>query len=77
MTRRRDDVVGHRLEHEQTKTDPDSRVLREDRSPIEGLYAIGDVSGSAECKDGSMYYNGLNQALGYGMVAAETIGSDP
>ena len=56
--------------------DPTAHVRREDGTAISGLYAIGDVTGSMECKDGSMYYNGLTQAIGYGMVAAESILED-
>jgi len=55
------------------KIDPQTHVQREDGSIIEGLYAAGDVTGSAECRDSAIYRIGLAQALAYGYAAYETI----
>jgi hypothetical protein len=52
------------------RVDEDARVLREDGSPIEGLYAAGvDVGGVAT----GGYASGLAQALVLGLAAAESI----
>ena len=53
--------------------DPQCHVLREDGSTIKGLYGAGDVTGSVENMDGSMYRVGMTQALGYGILAGRTI----
>jgi hypothetical protein len=51
------------------RVDERARVLREDRSPIDGLYAAGvDVGGIAS----GGYASGLAQALVLGLVAAES-----
>ena len=55
------------------RIDPEARVLREDGSSIDGLYAAGLVTGSVEALDGGDYGNGNTQALAYGLQAAETI----
>jgi fumarate reductase flavoprotein subunit len=53
--------------------DTEARVLDASGSPIPGLYAAGDVAGSIEEKDGSVYGYGFPSALTYGYIAAETI----
>jgi fumarate reductase flavoprotein subunit len=51
------------------RIDERARVVRDDGSPIEGLYAAGvDVGGIAS----GGYASGLAQALVLGLVAAET-----
>lgn len=56
--------------------DPACHVQREDGSTIPGLYAAGDVTGSVENRDGAMYRVGLTQALGYGILAGQTVVSE-
>ncbi len=56
--------------------DPACHVQREDGSIIPGLYAAGDVTGSVENRDGAMYRVGLTQALGYGVIAGQTVASE-
>lgn len=56
--------------------DPEARVLREDGTSIDGLYAAGMLTGSVEALDGGDYGNGNTQALAYGLQAAETILSE-
>jgi succinate dehydrogenase/fumarate reductase flavoprotein subunit len=52
--------------------DPEARVLRDDGTPVEGLYAAGvDVGGIAT----GGYSSGLAAALVLGCVAAESIGA--
>jgi len=53
--------------------DTEARVLDASGSPIPGLYAAGDVAGSIEEKDGSVYGYGFPSALTYGFIAAETM----
>ena len=56
--------------------DLEGRVEREDGSVIEGLYAVGDVTGALENRDGANYMIGLTQAFGYGLIVGETIAAD-
>lgn len=56
--------------------DIDARVLNEEGKTIKGLYAVGDVTGSIEEKDGKEYGNGFDAALTYGYVVADTIVED-
>ncbi len=56
--------------------DPACHVQREDGSPIKGLYAAGDVTGSVENRDGAMYRVGLTQAIGYGLIAGRTMSAE-
>lgn len=56
--------------------DPACHVQREDGSPIKGLYAAGDVTGSVENRDGAMYRIGLTQAIGYGLIAGRTMSAE-
>ncbi len=58
------------------KIDLDGHVQREDDSIIEGLYAVGDVTGALENRDGADYMIGLTQALGYGLIVGETVAGD-
>jgi fumarate reductase flavoprotein subunit len=52
------------------RTDEAGRVLREDGTPIDGLYAAGvDVGGVAN----GGYASGLAQAIVQGLVAAEAV----
>lgn len=53
--------------------DTDAHLLREDGSVIPNLYAVGDIAGSVEEKDGKPYGCGFIVATSYGMVVAETI----
>lgn len=53
--------------------DTSTHLLKEDGSYIENVYAIGDVAGSAEEKDGKTYGCGFIISTTYGMIAAETI----
>ena len=56
--------------------DLDGRAQREDGSVIRGLYAVGDVTGALENRDGANYMIGLTQAFGYGLIVGETVASD-
>ena len=56
--------------------DPACHVQREDGSPIKGLYAAVDVTGSVENRDGAMYRVGLTQAIGYGLIAGRTMSAE-
>lgn len=58
------------------KIDSDSHVLTEDGEIIPGLYAAGDVVGSVEEKDGSMYGYGFVAAMSFGAVAADSIAQE-
>lgn len=58
------------------KVDLSGHVQREDDSIIEGLYAVGDVTGALENRDGADYMIGLTQAVGYGLIVGETVASD-
>ena len=52
------------------RIDPQARVLREDGTPIDGLYAAGaDAGGIAT----GGYASGLASALVFGRIAAETV----
>jgi len=54
-------------------TDEHARVLREDRTPIEGLYACGTTAASAL---GRQYVGAgisLGQALAFGYIAGEHV----
>ena len=53
--------------------DTKARVLDENGKPVSNLYAAGDVAGSIEEKDGSVYGYGFPSAMTYGYIAAETI----
>ncbi|GHV16960.1 flavocytochrome c [Spirochaetia bacterium] len=67
---------GPYITHGGVKTDVDTRVLTPADAPIPGLYAAGDVTGSAECRDGVAYGNGATQALAFGVVVGETVVKD-
>lgn len=55
-------------------SDANCRVIKADGKTImPGLYGIGDVTGSAEEKDGKTYTAGMSQALGQGWVVADTV----
>ena len=56
--------------------DLSGHVQREDGSVIEGLYAVGDVTGALENRDGADYMVGLTQAVGYGLIVGETVAAD-
>jgi len=56
--------------------DLDGRVQREDNSIIDGLYAVGDVTGALENRDGADYMIGLTQAFGYGLIVGRTVAAD-
>lgn len=56
--------------------DTEARVLDEEGNTIKGLYAVGDVTGSIEEKDGKEYGNGFDAALTYGYIVVETILGD-
>lgn len=58
------------------QVDLDGRVQREDGSVIDGLYAVGDVTGALENRDGADYMIGLTQAFGYGLIVGETVAKD-
>lgn len=58
------------------KVDVDCHVQREDGSNISGLYAAGDVVGSVENRDGSMYRIGMTQAIAYGLIAGRTVAAE-
>ena len=51
--------------------DGDARVLREDDSAIEGLYAAGTTTGGLEGGSASGYVGGLSQSVITGLLAAE------
>ena len=53
--------------------DPQGCLLNENREPISGLYAAGDVCGSIEEKDGKKYGMGFDAALTYGYAVADTL----
>lgn len=53
--------------------DTKARVLKEDGTAIENLYAAGDIVGSIEKKDGKPYGCGFAAATTYGWSAADTI----
>ena len=53
--------------------DPQGCLLNENREPISGLYAAGDVCGSIEEKDGKKYGMGFDAALTYGYAVAGTL----
>lgn len=53
--------------------DGDSRALREDGTPIDGLYAVGSTTGGLEGGEGAGYVGGLIKAAVTGLVAAEHI----
>lgn len=54
------------------RTDADGRGLREDDTPIEGLWAAGEVTGGLHGNN-QMGGNGLTDALTFGRLAAEAI----
>lgn len=58
------------------KIDVDARVLTDDDTVIEGLYAAGDVCGSIEEKDGAGYNHGFFASMTYGYRAAETMDAE-
>jgi len=51
----------------------DSYVIDGENTVIPGLYACGDVCGSAEEKDGKHYGMGFDISMGYGYTVAQTI----
>ena len=53
--------------------DDRARVLREDRSPIPGLYGAGAICGGIDGGPGAAYVGGLIIGAVFGMLAAETI----
>lgn len=53
--------------------DGDSRALREDGTPIEGLYAVGSTTGGLEGGERAGYVGGLIKAAVTGLLAAERI----
>lgn len=53
--------------------DATARVLREDKSPIEGLYAAGSSVGGIEGGPKASYVGGLMKALVLGILAAEDV----
>lgn len=53
--------------------DTECHLLNENREPISGLYAAGDVAGSIEEKDGKKYGMGFDAALSYGYILADTL----
>ena len=52
--------------------DPEARVIREDGSAIEGLYAAGTVCGAIVEQEGLYYQGGVGQTLTFGYIAAGT-----
>jgi fumarate reductase flavoprotein subunit len=54
----------------------DSYVADGQNNAITGLYACGDVCGSAEEKDGKPYGMGFDIAMGYGYTVAKAVESD-
>jgi len=55
------------------RIDSSARVVREDGSPIEGLYAAGSAVGAIEGGPKAGYIGGLMKALVFGLVAAESV----
>jgi fumarate reductase flavoprotein subunit len=57
------------------RIDPTCRVLREDNTPIEGLYAVGGtaVGMSGNGPEGYLSGNGLAHAFGTGLIAGESL----
>jgi fumarate reductase flavoprotein subunit len=57
------------------RIDAGARVLREDNSPIAGLYAAGGTAAgmSGNGSGGYLSGNGLAHAFGTGLIAAETL----
>jgi fumarate reductase flavoprotein subunit len=55
------------------RTDAMSRVLRPDRTPINGLYAAGATTGGLEGGPCVGYVGGLMKGIVFGLLAAETI----
>ncbi len=53
------------------RVDPSARVLREDGTPIDGLFAAGADAGGISTGG---YASGLASALVFGRIAAETVG---
>lgn len=53
--------------------DGNSRVLREDAAPIDGLYAVGSTTGGLEGGERAGYVGGLIKAAVTGLLAAEHI----
>lgn len=54
----------------------DSYIIDGNNTAIPGLYACGDVCGSAEEKDGKHYGMGFDISMGYGYTVAKTIKGD-
>lgn len=54
--------------------DGQARVLRDDQTPIPGLFAAGSTAGGMEGGPGASYVGGLSKAFVLGYRAAETIG---
>jgi fumarate reductase flavoprotein subunit len=53
--------------------DAQARVLRENKTPIQGLYAAGSSVGGIEGGPQASYVGGLMKALIFGMLAAEDV----
>ena len=53
-----------------------AHVINTEGEIIPGLYAAGDVTGSAEERDGVAYGNGATQSVAFGMAAGETIAAE-
>ena len=53
--------------------DAQARVLRENKTPIQGLYAAGSSVGGIEGGPQASYVGGLMKALVFGMLAAEDV----
>jgi fumarate reductase flavoprotein subunit len=53
--------------------DQNARVLRENKEPIDGLYAAGSAVGGIEGGPQASYVGGLMKALVLGLVAAEHV----
>lgn len=51
--------------------DPNARVLRQDGSAIDGLYAVGTTTGGLEGGPNIAYAGGLSKAFIWGVLAAE------
>lgn len=49
------------------------QILTQDAKIIPGLFAVGDVCGSVEQKDGRTYEYGFDSAMTYGSIVADTI----
>lgn len=56
--------------------DAEARVLKAGGQPIPGLYAAGDICGGLEGGPRVSYIGALNQAVVYGMLAAERAAAD-